>query len=469
MATSYDIFDTLLFRRQVSPESIFEQMAEKIGIKNFVKLRKEAQGNSGPVKHLIASYDYIYNFLAARLGWSQETMEQMQDMEIELETENLFPIVETISKIKDGDILVTDMYLPARIIMKILKKKGLKTNVRIFQTYSGKHSGEIWHILDTFGIKVNTHIGDNAISDIAKPRSFGIKTIETRLSDFTSFEKAMFDSGMKNMSYMLRFIRLLNPRFTLDTYLENLYFILPRLILFSIEIHKRSRRRPILFVTRDCVYLYEIYKALYPEDNSHIFYSSRHMSNNVRTEAYLNYVRTFGDDILVIDIQATGTSLNKFLLSIPNPPNCELYVLLREPWRPNLDREGYTSSGFTSQFKAAKALEMMIQVPFGTTVDYTEEGPMFGKPEFNTEAFDFRIFIYAKAAAYIKKFPGDFSGNIALLDSLTDQNIGKNDPIADVWMNDPQDAIKEYKQNGRSYKEHVENFYKKFETFSQID
>jgi predicted HAD superfamily hydrolase len=119
---SWDCFDTLVARRFFHPHSIFEEVERISGCKGFVKLRKsfEKTGN--------LTYKEIYD----------QITDVDPDLEFNLELEHCFGIPENINKVKDGDIIISDMYLSESQVRKILENCGLKKDVKIIVTLDGK-------------------------------------------------------------------------------------------------------------------------------------------------------------------------------------------------------------------------------------------------------------------------------------------------------------------------------------------
>lgn len=111
----------------------------------------------------------------------------MMDYEISLEKEHIFPIWNMINKVKENDIIVSDIYLPENVIKDILEKYNLKN--KLYLSYSGKYDGTIWNSIKEDGYNINTHYGDNIHSDINIPRKYGINTVHITESFFTEIEK----------------------------------------------------------------------------------------------------------------------------------------------------------------------------------------------------------------------------------------------------------------------------------------
>lgn len=192
--TSWDCFDTLIGRYYFEPKSIFDIVGRKIHDPKFSKKRREAEKKSKT-----KTYEDIYKRLP---GYDPE-------IEIQTELEFSFPIKCNINNIQDGDIIVSDMYLSASQIERILRYHGLQKDVKIYSSYGGKRDGWMWERIKKQH-NIDYHIGDNLKSDIISARNHNIKSIYFPGRLFTETE-----NFIKNYSYDLaclsRMVRLLNP------------------------------------------------------------------------------------------------------------------------------------------------------------------------------------------------------------------------------------------------------------------
>ena len=119
---SFDIFDTLITRWYKEPDSIFDRMEDILKIPRFKKIRKESQHKlrGEPV------FDKIYDNVQETLGLNDTMTDVIKNLEIRLEYEMSAPIMENIRKVQEGDILISDMYLPRGTIVSMLIKNGIK-------------------------------------------------------------------------------------------------------------------------------------------------------------------------------------------------------------------------------------------------------------------------------------------------------------------------------------------------------
>ena len=132
---SFDIFDTLIARRCIEPHNIFRAVEEKGDFPNFYKLRVQAETD-------VATSEYTLTDIYARLqvicGIDGALTEKLKSLEISEEIDNVIPIAQNISRINDGDMLISDMYLPREVIGKMLKRAGCDRHTPMVLTSHGK-------------------------------------------------------------------------------------------------------------------------------------------------------------------------------------------------------------------------------------------------------------------------------------------------------------------------------------------
>lgn len=301
---SFDMFDTLVFRLNKTPESVLNLVKPEDPI--FVNHRRHAEKNSNS-----KTLNGIYNMLQKYYGWSETEKKHFMDREMKLEYDNLFPVTENIRKVEEGDIIISDMYLPKNFLKRVLQEKcGLDNDIVV--TYDGKHRGYIWGRV----ARIGQHLGDNRHSDGDTPHSHGITSKITTVCDYIPQEKYWVNEGYVHIANLMRFCRLQCPyeKGGLERiYMTTVLFNLPFLIMMCYYIHSVAKNyNQIVFSTRDCCYLYILYTRIFPKDNVDIFFSSRKCYYNP-SENYHKYIRkTIPNNTLVVDMQGSGNSFNHY-------------------------------------------------------------------------------------------------------------------------------------------------------------
>jgi len=91
---SFDVFDTLITRKNQNPTDIFDIVEKEFPYKNFKSIRILAQNNSN---HTIENIYYMFQLLTRD---SNETINKLRDFELKIEMENSIPIVSNIETLK---------------------------------------------------------------------------------------------------------------------------------------------------------------------------------------------------------------------------------------------------------------------------------------------------------------------------------------------------------------------------------
>jgi len=411
MVKSWDIFDTLIFRALQDPISIFQIMEAEFGIKDFMTVRKSLE-----FKH-DGNWDRIYGSeMAKMLNISYEDLAALCSRELELEMEHCHPIVENMSSVRDGDILISDMYLPKEFIMRMLVEKGrLAKRVKVYVSYEGKRKGTVWDLVKQCNIIIDSHKGDSMETDVSSPRAHGVVGQLCTLTKMTTSEDH-WKASVPSLAYCMRFCRLLNP-YNYDVasssschqVYEHATRFIPFWIGFCHHIRacaSKTQKTRILFTTRDSMYLYFIFKALFKDDEQlecDVLYSSRYALDRGRDgdddgdedDVYATYIKKkFDGDgpIIVVDVQGTGRTLSACLAKLKIVRARErVTILLGEHNDYEYQRDPayhQTLLGIKSYFHGNELndqLERMNMVPFGTFVGMDLCRPLFAPLEYNKD------------------------------------------------------------------------------------
>lgn len=180
---SFDLFDTLLMRKTLYPQDIFEILeakAEKDGffLPKFAVMRKGIQDE---IDH--ANLGEIYKRIGEHYKLNFDETHRLMQMEVEIEKENLIPRYDMIevfqSAIKVGKrvFIVSDMYLPEATMKEILAAKGIVGYKKLYvscQYKKTKREG-LLEVLMRDEQELNiVHIGDSLDKDIWAATEAGI-------------------------------------------------------------------------------------------------------------------------------------------------------------------------------------------------------------------------------------------------------------------------------------------------------
>lgn len=290
---SWDCFDTLVARRYQTHHAVFDEVGRKLSVPNFKNLRIDAEKKSN------GTYIDIYR--------------QMPDIdpsiEISVDLDHCFPILENINKVQDDDIIISDIYYSKEIVEKILKKCGLNKNVKFYVSPDGKRKGNVWKEVGA----IKLHTGDNKKTDVKSPRNFGINSYHYTGSFFNETEDYISKTNL-HLALWMRLVRLHCPY--ADDHSKNIWedqtnFNLPILALSSLELPDKK----IAFTYRDSVFWKPLYEKL-TGNQSVRFDSSRALLNNP-TDQFKKYVKEHIEGCVIADLQGTGRSLLNFFSEPP--------------------------------------------------------------------------------------------------------------------------------------------------------
>nr|WP_295769974.1 hypothetical protein [Rhodoferax sp.] len=314
---SFDLFDTLVARACVSPSNLFSEVGRALGVAEFASARMHAEHSAFATSD---SFDLpaIYRQLCATGYCDAGMAARLMAAEIEAEFDNAIPIAENLATVRDCDLVVSDMYLPAATLRGLLQHVGLRRFVHLFVSNAGKHRATIWPQLSQRWL-ILRHIGDNALADVTQPREFGIATKHFTGAAPNSTEQYLDGIGLTCISRIARRLRLANPYVpdTLEAELWNHFatFNIPLLCACTVAVRKQRDacgKQKILFLSRDCHFLSEVFLALYPGEPSELVYVSRG-ALAADVDGFARYFKLHDlDQSLVCDLVSTGLSWLRF-------------------------------------------------------------------------------------------------------------------------------------------------------------
>jgi hypothetical protein len=272
--------------------------------------------------------------VAQRLGLDAPAPEALRQAEIDAELDQVIPIEENLARVKDGDLLLSDMYLPAGVIRGLLEKAGLDRRVSLLVSADGKHSGRIWPIVLT-NFAIGRHLGDNPVADVAAPRRCGIVSELSRLAQPSPVENWCLSNGLRGLAELIRAAR---PRIvTSDPLARRLRWVqtqynFPILWLACIALHRHAAATVatrLLFSSRDCHLWHALYCALFPDATTEYFFTSRRVRVDP-SPAYRDYARRLlSSGSILIDICGTGWSSARLMQTLDLIARCISCTALR--------------------------------------------------------------------------------------------------------------------------------------------
>ncbi len=332
---SYDIFDTLIARRCVHATDIFEAVERRSGVQGFKAHRIAAERAVAVGGYQLSD---IYLELQKRLHLSEAETEALLQLEVQIELENVIPIVDNIEQLTNESILITDMYLPREVIREMLRAAGILQDLPILIGSHGKSTGELWQTLSEHGVQC-IHMGDNTVSDIQNARQAGMRARHTGLSAPTEVETVLIGLGATEFATAMRAARLRVSRkgvpdwlYTLQMNVNVPFLLLSSLAILSEAINADTDK--IFFSSRDGRNLQTAFTTLAGKlqrtaaINTEYWYTSR-IARTRDSEDYLDYCRSsFTSRSMIVDLCGTGTSISALFQRIR--PHSEPNIFLAQ-------------------------------------------------------------------------------------------------------------------------------------------
>lgn len=187
----FDVFDTLIQRAVSTPKEIFDLVEKRYnqihgGECGFAVKRQIAEKRARErYSYTEVDFDEIYGELLSDFGTEQ--CKEFYEMEIQAEIDFCFPvedmyrIFQYAKNLKKRIYIVTDMYLPAFAIKKILSKNKIVGYKKIYisgEYHKTKRGGELFSSIIR-ELKVSAgdilHIGNDKVADYRQPLKLGMK------------------------------------------------------------------------------------------------------------------------------------------------------------------------------------------------------------------------------------------------------------------------------------------------------
>lgn len=132
LVNSFDIFDTILARDVFPPEQIYDLVEQLTSYPNYKALRTQAAS-----LHTTSSFEGIYRIMEHIEGLPSGSLEYLKEIEISMEMNHSYIIMQNYNRVRDGDILISDMYLSDKIISGMLSNAGYKRLTNVYVSDGG--------------------------------------------------------------------------------------------------------------------------------------------------------------------------------------------------------------------------------------------------------------------------------------------------------------------------------------------
>lgn len=234
---SFDIFDTIISRKGLHPHSIFYKIKEQLEksnmdfpahfVENFVEIRIKCEQNAREYydktmyvrknNQREITLDEIVQRMADLYSFTPEQTDYVKNLEIQAELDDCIPIEKEIAYIEklidDGKevVLISDMYLPKELIIKMLKKVSEKiAKLPLFlsseykvQKTTGRLYFEVYKSFGFYKYGRWIHHGDNRLADKTMPEKLGIESVFHTAPSFSRYEQELVKAIGKYDAYLV--------------------------------------------------------------------------------------------------------------------------------------------------------------------------------------------------------------------------------------------------------------------------
>lgn len=325
---SFDIFDTLLTRKVMLPEDVFEVTARRlkasgIAVKDFKERRIKAQSLFGLTNPDI---DEIYEKYQKLFRVTDEITDACCRMELDVEQEVLIPRTEMVEIFQEclamgkKVFLVSDMYLKKEQLIPVLEKYGIAGYEELYiscdrkqlklqgllETYRSEHPAESY-----------LHIGDHFIHDGICAGLAGIDYClianSYKLAEKLIYKAAIAEAATLEEHMMLGLViaKLFNSPFRgieksgeveiTSDYEYGYAFCAPLISQFALWLYEEIKRgdyEEVLFASRDGYLMQKMYEMLVQSRTDRVmpkgkyFYTSRKAAvmTGINNEAFINMI-----------------------------------------------------------------------------------------------------------------------------------------------------------------------------------
>lgn len=221
MFYSYDIFDTILYRRVPKSSDVFFMMEKQPQLcdiwpdskGSFGKCRKSSEFWLRHTRRHEITIEEIYEEVKRRSGIDEKTKEMLIDIEYQLEVEQSFLnnyIVDEIEQLilnNEQVVLVSDMYWHEKQLYEwLISKNKVFEKIRIYVScdcHATKSKGTLFEVVkkrENVNYKEWLHKGDNKKSDGIIPARYGISTVIVSGGTKYDFEKKIGHDDMQMLA-----------------------------------------------------------------------------------------------------------------------------------------------------------------------------------------------------------------------------------------------------------------------------
>lgn len=299
---TFDVFDTLVIRDVIKPVDVFS-LTKGVWFK-YVRIAAEVLARKCSSKEEVTLKE-IYKFLPF-CDMNREIEEEFKTCRADKFMKEVY---DKLKKQGKSIYAISDMYLPKSVIEKILVNCGYSFDgVLVSSEYEKtKITGMLYkQFLKEYNLKKEDvlHIGDNEKADFAGAKKAGVEAVLIpEKKDLLSYSKV----NRKHM-HVVGFVNN-HLQYKSDRCERLGYEVLgPIVVSFCQWLHKKREEygfEKLFFMSRDMRLVFDVYRMLYPEDNSQYIYISRKSLNSAldNSENLCKYLENIGfeGEVAVVD------------------------------------------------------------------------------------------------------------------------------------------------------------------------
>lgn len=350
---SFDIFDTVISRKGLHPHSIFYKIKEKLEtseldfdphfVKNYVEIRIKCEQNAreyyDKTLYVRKSFDReitldeIIERMAELYSFSDEKKTYLKKLECAAELDDCIPIEKEIKYIEklidDGEdvVLISDMYLPKELIVKMLAKvsekisklplflsseyKVQKTTCRLYY--------EVYKSFPFYKYGKWIHHGDNFHADKKMPEKLGIQSVYHIAPKFSNYETQLVN---KIATYDAYLVAAKMARFRAENKNEKDYFcyayaslMFVPYVIWTIKDAEKRGIDTLYFISRDGHHLKRIADKVIEKTGSKV--KTKYIYGSRKAWRIPSFVNEFDDSFfLPFGNVESATNFNKLLKAL---------------------------------------------------------------------------------------------------------------------------------------------------------
>jgi predicted HAD superfamily hydrolase len=212
---SFDYFDTLVCRLVFRPTDVFQILEEQLEWPGFAQARITAElrarkRQAGREVTLRDIYEQLLHeptqeqhhglALTGPEASRERALHSAMQTELRLERALASPIAANLRRLQAGDLVVSDIYLPAAELAAVLARCGVQPAPRVITSCEvgvRKAEGGLWDWLLTNKLKPLVHRGDNFHSDVRQARRRDLRAEHDTSALPTRHERQLADGSLE--------------------------------------------------------------------------------------------------------------------------------------------------------------------------------------------------------------------------------------------------------------------------------